>query len=237
MKTLKNLLIKLPLIAAVLFMGIGMNYILKTKPKTIPVPIKKIVNIGKDVAPHVTPFRDPEKGFRRRATGFHIKFHGKTYIVTNKHVCDIPLKRKQNNILFGQYIGTILKVSKKHDLCLVTSNRKEGLTIAEDMPSNFDPIYLVGYPRGIGKVIRKGHIIEKKVIRASWLGFGKGNLVETYLISTISYGGNSGSPVVDKYGEVMGVLFAGSMSYHTEGLIVPLSDLKLFLYSAVFTGE
>ncbi len=48
-------------------------------------------------------------------------------------------------------------------------------------------------------------------------------------INNISYGGNSGSPVVDKYGNVVGVLFAGSRSQPTSSFTVPLQYVHSFL--------
>ena len=45
----------------------------------------------------------------------------------------------------------------------------------------------------------------------------------------ISYGGNSGSPITNESGKLVGVLFGGFGNYNTEAFCVPLIDIKLFL--------
>ncbi len=48
-------------------------------------------------------------------------------------------------------------------------------------------------------------------------------------LNNISYGGNSGSPVLNKWGNIVGVLFAGSPSHNTNSYMVPLKHIKQFL--------
>ena len=232
---MKKLFSSLPFAIAALMFAIAIK--LAVEPKKESKPLKREVNIAKVVAPHVVPFRNAKYGYVRTATGFYLKYYDKYYIVTNKHVCDSSINDK--NVTFGNYVGLIIKKSTKHDLCLVTSDRQEGLNLAEEQGVPFEDIYLVGYPRGIGKVIRKGSLIEETIINAYWLGFKSasrplGDYVTAYFISTTTYPGNSGSPVVNRFGEVIGVLFAGSPAYPTEGLMVPHADLKRFLDEVTF---
>lgn len=180
-----------------------------------------------DVAPHVVAFKWLGKDNGRYATGFHLKYGNKTYIVTNKHVCDFNIKIYNHRyIQFDNYVGEIITISKKHDLCLVTSNREEGLELAQREAKAMEEVILVGHPRGIGKTIRNGRVIDEITIHTPWLD-NKSTISQR--ISSTAYRGNSGSPVVNKHGKVVGVLFAGSPAYPTEPFIVPFRFLIEFL--------
>lgn len=185
------------------------------------------LSLEKQIAQHVVSFNMMSRGNQRFATGFHLKYNGEVYIVTNKHVCDLH-KRVYNHkyIQFQDYVGEIIAIDDLHDLCLVTSNRKDGLSLASEEAQPMDELILIGHPRGIGKTVRKGHYISMESITAPWIGYGKHDAIQ---ISCQAYGGNSGSPVTNNKGEVVGVLFAGSPMYPGEPLMVPLSYLELFL--------
>ena len=179
-----------------------------------------------DIAPHVVSWNILNRNNGRFATGFHLKYKGEVYIVTNKHVCDSNVQNVNSKyIQFEDYVGEIIAIDTVHDLCLVTSNRDDGLELAKKFNEEMDEIILVGFPRGIGKTIRFGHIIEEHTEFIPWIG----TIASFYQISTPAYGGNSGSPVCNIYGQVVGVLFAGAPAFPLEPFMVPLLDLVMFL--------
>ena len=51
----------------------------------------------------------------------------------------------------------------------------------------------------------------------------------SYSTTAVAYPGNSGSPVVNRYGNVIGVLFAGSSQQERDNYVVPLAELKRVL--------
>lgn len=55
------------------------------------------------------------------------------------------------------------------------------------------------------------------------------NTFDSQYVNNISYGGNSGSPIVNKYGRVVGVLYAGRRDQPTASYTVPLSSIEDFL--------
>ena len=185
------------------------------------------LSVEKQIAKHVVSYNVIMLGNQRIATGFHLEYEGKVYIVTNKHVCDHSQKLYNHDyIQFEDYVGEIIAIDDEHDLCLVTSNRSEGLKLSDKPSVPMEDLILVGHPRGLGKTIRKGRHVSLESISASWIGPGKH---EAILASLIAYGGNSGSPVCNTNCNVVAVLFAGSPRFHTETLLVPLSYLKSFL--------
>jgi serine protease Do len=190
-----------------------------------------IIDIPREAAEHVVPWKSITHNNRTLATGFHVTYFGVTYIMTNRHVCESNRKLYGDIIVFGDDVEKIIAIDPVHDLCIVSSSRQIGLLLAKETSMPLDKIYLVGYPRGIGKVIREGRIIKEKPLFAMWMGF---KWVTSTQISAPAYRGNSGSPVLNELGEVTGVLFAGSPAYPLEPYIVPLRYVKAFINEAIY---
>ena len=77
----------------------------------------------------------------------------------------------------------------------------------------------------------KGRIIELNPMQQLFYGIEFACLrpYRSYSTTAVSYPGNSGSPVVNKYGNVIGVLFAGSNEQERDNYVVPLAELKRVL--------
>lgn len=188
-------------------------------------------------------------------SGFHVKAaSGKTYILTNEHVCAVADKNQE--LLVQNSTKTvprrIIAVYKNHDLCLVESlpGEDNGLKMAKSVSIGED-IVLIGHPSGRPLTLSKGEFVHKKSIpmanfkiktieecdsiNGSWLdgGFFFPSVciekISAFGISSPSYPGNSGSPVVNKWGNVVGVLFAGNTRQLNDNYMVPFHELKNFL--------
>lgn len=216
-----------------------MKQLIKLTSIMILLPILLIVIASKDIqkntsttgqriAKHVVSFNVIGMDNQRFATGFHLKYEGKVYIVTNKHVCDFNKKVYDHDFIqFEDYVGKVIAVDTTHDLCLVSSNRKMGLKLSENASKPTDELILVGHPRGLGKTIRHGYHVSDEKIYANWIGFAK--MYDSIQASFIAYGGNSGSPVCNTDGDVVAVLYAGDPRFHTETVLVPLEYIKKFI--------
>lgn len=180
----------------------------------------------KELSKHVTPFRYLKANNRIYGSGSYIKYNGKVFIITNRHVCNaIGLS---SYIQVDSTINKIIARSSKYDLCLLETDKKDGLTVAKERANPLDDVTLIGFPRGIGKVIRHGAIIRDTM---PCVGYGKGivRCVPSTQISALAYPGNSGSPVLNSDGEVIGLLYAGSNTYVHAPYIVKHSQLIEFL--------
>ncbi len=191
-------------------------------------------DIGREVAENVVAFTINSRGNAVYATGFHIKYEGKMFIMTNKHVCKagIRLNNNKTHIQVNNRIAKIIKIWESHDLCALESWKDDGLRLADEAPSALDKIILVGHPRGLPTIIRKGRIVG-----AQDVCFRDSGCHNSTMISATAYPGNSGSPVTDEDGDVVGVLFAGSPRYPHETMIVPYRRLKAFLEYLVAPKE
>ena len=199
---------------------------------------------------------------RGGGTGFHvISPSGKTYILTNNHVCQLADKNDEVVVKYGSEITKqkVLFRSKKTDLCLVHPLHKSGISVANNVGLG-QLVNLVGHPGLRPLSVSKGEIIGSTSIELVFgvnlkagQCFGRTinvedlNGMEKFLLKMsgidtlcivnvkalqfngISYPGNSGSPVVNDWGNLIGVLFAGNREAFTDSFLIPLDDVKEFL--------
>jgi S1-C subfamily serine protease len=174
-----------------------------------------------------------------KATGFQVEGEsGLQYIMTNRHVCD-GLTKDHNQIKWENiegksgYVGVLYR-DIQADICLLEP--AEGISplrVANKIYAR-EKLALVGHPGGRGLTYEEGFFVEPKMIRLRTYCYEDKfrycyvNYSSNHL-NNIAYPGNSGSPVLDFFGNVVGVLFAGSRSYVTVAYMVPLEDIQRIL--------
>lgn len=178
-------------------------------------------------------------------SGSHVRLEtGEVVILTNKHICQMtgPLMVKSEDQPLP-IARKIIKISDKHDLCAIEAIPGEEAIHIGSAPKIGDELYVLGHPRGDALNVSVGEYFDNKEIDMSEEPQADGTCAEgkpvifcvykrnTIQFSNPSYPGNSGSPIVNKYGNLVGVLFAGDRSVENMGFGVPLTYVSEFLNS------
>lgn len=173
-----------------------------------------------------------------------------TEIITNAHVCEISATRGIPLYVDG-HLFEISKIWDKHDLCYGTVTPalpgKSALTIRSRPLYKGEIVLAAGHPRLRPFTLTKGEVIDTALtiyLATSLVSDPKqceaGTKVAKVLFfyacltpftststTALIQPGNSGSPLVDNFGQVVGVIFAGDSQGRGEA--VPLSYLKQFI--------
>lgn len=191
-----------------------------------------------------------------RATGFHVKAKsGNVVFVTNAHVCE--LANDQGLVLILDKLNSkrlvprrVIEVYSDNDLCVIEPlPGYDGLEVADDL-SVGEPVWAIGYPLGESLNISNGRVKDfgsttlitnipvdqcegpklKKTQIQLWFFVIEVCMVTFDSVQTdiIIYGGNSGSPLLNIWGNVTGVVFAAN-NRTNWGRAVPLADLNKLL--------
>lgn len=155
-----------------------------------------------------------------KGTGFAVTEDG--YIVTNNHVIEDALTI---TIIFpdnSPYKGEVVETYPDIDLAIlkVEGEQLPYLTLANSYsPTQKEAIYFIGNPLYFTGIANEGKVIDYKQL-SDWNE-------EVLMLDAPVYRGNSGSPVINLDGQVIGVIFA-TIKDKTEGkvgLFVPIDLL------------
>lgn len=233
---------------------------------------------------YLTAANRTEKPDQGGGTGFHVVApSGKTYIMTNRHVCNDAVDGKLWAVVEGitsDHQVKVILASDSYDLCIVEPiPGVKGLTVG-DAPKAGQSIYYLGHPRlqqntfvsgeaigyhqlivtmgVIGRTITEAqckhkdtYSIQQTELQVLLNGLQSGHAVSAdvdlvrlmesgpkvkvcyergqALITTLMiYAGASGSPMVDSFGNLIGVVYAAPVT-GGWGYGVTLPDIKQIL--------
>jgi len=157
----------------------------------------------------------------RKGTGFSVSEDG--LIVTNEHVVDDALSI---TVIFpedGLYKGEIVASYPEVDLALlkVDGNGLPFLTLDDSCQyPQKDPVYFIGNPLSFTGIANEGKVLEP-ILLSDWEE-------PVYMMDAPVYRGNSGSPVINGEGKVIGIIFAtyDHDRYGQVGLFIPVESLQ-----------
>ena len=154
-----------------------------------------------------------------KGTGFSISSDGT--ILTNYHVIE---GNTAVTVVFpdkGRFTANIVNTYPSVDLAVleIDAENLPFLTLADETTfTDHEPIYFIGNPLSFKGIANEGTIIDYTQLR-DWD-------VPVIMMEAPVYRGNSGSPVLNLSGEVIGVVFATMKSddHGKVGLFVPIDE-------------
>jgi len=161
--------------------------------------------------------------FQGRATAFILTYSMRTYIITNRHVCE-----RADLLMLGPVPLTTMIVSYDTDLCAIpTIPTTPSLLLADLMVPNGTKVYSLGYGGGVYK--QKTGTIKGAERTLGYVG-------DSTSINLKIIPGDSGSPVVNEEGKVLGVIAERSLNGPDTAYMVSHTNLKSFLDFIVKVG-
>jgi S1-C subfamily serine protease len=146
------------------------------------------------------------------------------HLVTAAHVCDIetkgPVPIEINNIN-----PEFIFVWRESDLCLlrVDDHGVKPLPVRWHPVKFGEHVWIFGSPLGISNILTTGYASDEVTLE---LGDYSGDRLK---LAAHAYPGNSGGPVIDDQGRVIGVLVAGTPAYTQISYAATLRSLQLLL--------
>lgn len=151
---------------------------------------------------------------------------GDGLIVTNAHVVagvKSPFVLDQN----GRHGSRVIAFDPNLDIAILRANNLAGkpLLIDAQLAKKGTPAAVLGYPSGTGFTARPGVILETFQAEGRNIYNQGQTMREVYSVKTDITQGNSGGPMIDEDGEVIGVVFAKSINYEHIGYSLTMEQV------------
>jgi serine protease Do len=168
----------------------------------------------------------------RKGTGFNID--GQGLIITNEHVVG---DAKFASISFdegGIYRAEVIVTDASIDIAILRVNSEDNRTFPTlelNQDQQWDtgiPIYVIGNPLFFNRIVNEGTVWGQTSL--------EGWELPVMTIQAPIYKGNSGSPIINRKGEVIAVVFATTKIRHQGdkmkvGLAIPIHYLRKYIES------
>lgn len=186
---------------------------------------------------------------RKHGTGTLIKGASNTsYILTNAHVCRMTGDLAVVANLSTYFTASVVYSNKQQDICLLKPNKEltlNSVKIAKEEAYLNQVVYTIGFPRNYPLSLKRGNVIgpyrdfteevyvdqkncvailpnpQTKILSCLYM-------MDFMLTSFTAYGGNSGSPVLNQDGELVGLLSLAVYQTQYGGYIF-LNEIKKVL--------
>lgn len=172
---------------------------------------------------HIDGRADGSRG-QFSGTGFNIAADG--LVVTNRHIVEGAASIRVSFTGRGTFVARDWHIFEHADLALIEidAHSLPVATIASARPQLGDEVLVIGNPLQFARIANKGLYIGANP--------NIGRATPFLVVQAMIYPGNSGSPLFNEQGEVVGVIFATLRNRdpaEVKGLAVDVAELKIFL--------
>lgn len=182
------------------------------------------------------------RAFSNKAIGSGFFIDSRGYLITNYHVISSQVDPEYEGIsrLFiklgddkeTRIPARVIGYDKSLDLALLKTEIPPKYVFSLGSSSSLDigdKIYAIGSPVGLERTLTSGIVsAEGRQL------FSLGTVMQ---IDAAVNNGNSGGPIIDEFGNVQAIVFAGMLEYQGLNFAIPVEYLKILIPRLYYGGE
>jgi S1-C subfamily serine protease len=207
--------------------------------------VKSSVIVIQDIASEYGMFGNLVGYSIQQGSGFITKVNNQLVVVTNNHVIENAINETVTFADGKSYPATVLGSDAKADLAVLTvSSMPSGVTpltlVSSETLQVGDPVVAVGSPYGLSGTLTTGVIsaLGRTITEVSSSSQSSGQTIPDMIqTSTAINSGNSGGPLINYAGEVVGITTAAVSNSEGLGFAIPSATIIRELSSLVTSGS
>ena len=206
--------------------------------------VKSSVIIIQDLVPEYRMFGNLAGYSIQQGSGFITEVNNQLVVVTNYHVIEDAINETVTFADGASYPATVLGSDAKADLAVLSvasmpSDVTSLTLVSSETLQVGDPVVAVGSPYGLSGTLTTGVIsaLGRTIIESSSSQSSGQTIPDMIQTSTAINSGNSGGPLINYAGEVVGITTAAVSNSEGLGFAIPSATIIRELSSLVTSGS
>jgi S1-C subfamily serine protease len=180
----------------------------------------------------------------QQGSGFVTSVNGQKVVVTNNHVIEGAFNITVGFADGNSYMASVLGSDAKADLAVLACDNipssAKGLSLISSLTLSVgDPVIAVGSPYGLSGTLTTGIVsaLGRTIQESDDSGQTAQAIADTIQTSTPINSGNSGGPLLNYAGQVVGITTAGISNSQGLGFAIPSSTILRELATLISSGS